>query len=293
MERNARRGRLQKSWPALQGQNRHYGLMVQPKKLSRQLITSHHHQQRMCPVNNDLVVKSIENDLVVSTLDMWKPLDVDHNAILKLVKKYEQDFQEIRTFGFEIQKSAGRPTTFCYLNEEQATFLITLMKNSPRVVPFKKKLTREFYRMKKFIAQQMNQKANAEWLENRANGKLIRKIETDTLKRFVEYATAQGSKNAHHYYSNISSMQNKALFFIDQKFKNVRDLLDIHQLTTLQIADRIVIRALEEGMAANLGYKEIYQKAKQNIETFAAIHGKSQVPVAGLPDNRQMQISMA
>ena len=43
---------------------------------------------------------------------------VDHNTILKMVKKYESKFQNIRTFGFEIQKSWGRPTSFCRLDGE-------------------------------------------------------------------------------------------------------------------------------------------------------------------------------
>jgi len=240
-----------------------------------------------------VLIKVIDDVPVVSTLDMWEGLQVEHKAILQLVKRYESDFQDIRTFTFQMLKSGGRPTSFCYLDEEQAAFLITLMKNSPVVVPFKRKLTRQFFQMKKFIAQQVNQKANAEWLESRSSGKLIRRIETDTLKRFVEYATENGSRNARHYYSNISTMQNKALFFIDQKFKNVRDLLDIHQLATLQIADRIVIRALDDGMDRKLHYKDIYQLAKTNIETFAMIHGKSPVPVHQIAHSGQRQLAIA
>lgn len=227
----------------------------------------------------NLQIKAIDNVLVVSTLDMYEGLKVEHKAITDLIKKYENHFQEIRTFSFlKVKSTGGRPAEFCYLDEEQATFLITLMKNSPVVVPFKKRMTREFFRMRKFIAQQMNQKANAEWLEQRAAGKLIRRTETDTVKEFVEYAVAQGSQNAHRYYSNISMMENKALFLIDQKYKNVRDLLDIHQLSTIQIADRIVSKAIKEGMEQKLHYKEIYQMAKSRIEIFSVIHGKSTIP---------------
>ncbi len=226
-----------------------------------------------------LPVKVIDNEPFISTLDMWEGLEVEHKAIIQLVKRYETHFQDIRTFAFQMQKSAGRPTTFCYLDEEQATFLITLMKNSSVVVKFKRRMTGEFYRMKKFIAQQMNQQANAEWLETRKSGKLIRRTETDTLKRFVEYATKQGSQNANFYYSNISTMQNKALFFLDQKYKNVRELLDVEQLWTIASADKIVIKALSEGMEKEMNYKEIYKLAKKNIEIFAALHGRSAVPI--------------
>lgn len=229
----------------------------------------------------DLQVRTVNNVLVVSTLDMYEGLNVEHKAILQLVKKYETEFQDIRTFTFEMSKSGGRPTTFCYLDEEQTTFLITLMKNSEYVVPFKRKLTKEFYKMRRFIAQQMNMKANAEYIEARQQGKLIRRTETDTIKDFVEYATAQGSQNAKMYYSNISRMQNQALFLFDQKYKNLREILDINQLSIVKIADKIVSKAIQEGMAQGLHYREIYQMVKSRIETFATLHGKSSIPQFG------------
>lgn len=180
-----------------------------------------------------------------------------------------------------------------YQMNKDAFMVIAVRFETPKAIEWQKKFFSAFKKMEAAITQIATQKANAEWLEQRASGKLIRHLETDTLKKFVEYATSQGSRNAHHYYSNISTMQNKALFFLDQKYKNVRDLLDIHQLATLQIADRIVIRALEAGMNDGLHYKEIYQIAKKNIETFAMIHGKSAVPVHQIVNSGQKQLAIA
>lgn len=226
----------------------------------------------------DKLVKVVNDVPVVSTLDMYRGLKVDHRTIIKLIKKYETDFQDIRTFGFEILKSGGRPTPYCYLDEEQVTFLITLMRNSDVVVPFKRRLTKEFYRLKKTLAALAAQQQNAQWLETRNIGKAKRRIETDTVQRFVAYAVAQGSKNAQHYYENISKMENKALFLVEQKYKNIRDILDISQLYIVSCADGIVTKALEDGMARNLNYKEIYLLAKTRIETFAEVHGKTIIP---------------
>jgi phage regulator Rha-like protein len=226
---------------------------------------------------NDLV--KLENGVpLVSTLEMFKPLQVEHEAILKMIRKYESMFQEIRTFGFESQKSGGRPTAFCRLDEEQATFLITLMRNSDTVVPFKLKLTREFYRMKKELIRISSQSQNAQWLETRKAGKETRCIATDTIKDFVEYATRQGSVNAVRYYANISKMENKALFLLDQKYKNLRDALDLHQLSTIQSADKIVMKALYDGMSRNMHYKDIYKYAKSQVESFSDLIGKTFIP---------------
>lgn len=46
----------------------------------------------------------------------------------------------------------GQKTKICRLNEEQATFVISMMKNTKNVVAFKKELVRQFYEMKKLIS---------------------------------------------------------------------------------------------------------------------------------------------
>jgi Rha family phage regulatory protein len=230
-------------------------------------------------VQHAKVVRTIE--LVISKFDEFKsdfksPLNDDFDARFM---KYEDEYRGKKFTAYRMNKTAFSMVAMRF--ETRAAFI------------WQSKFVVAFAKMERTIDQIANQKANAEWLEQRATGKIVRKLETDTLKKFVEYATNQGSTHANHYYSNISTMQNKALFFIDQKFKNIRELLDIHQLATLQIADRIVIRALESGMNEILNYKEIYQIAKQNIETFAIIHGKSPVPAQQIGYVSQRQIAMA
>ena len=232
------------------------------------------------------MVKLLNGVPLVSTLDMWKDLEVEHDAIMKMVRKYEPLFQDIRSFGFEIRKSGGRPTTFCRLDEEQATFLITLMRNSEVVVPFKLKLTRQFYRMKNELIRISSQNQNAEWLESRKAGKETHLIATDTIKTFVEYAKGQGSTKAEMYYANISKMENKALFMLDQKYPNLRNVLNIHQLSTIKAADMIVMKALSDGMAKELHYRDIYQLAKTRIESFSEIIGKTLIPQDQLVDRK-------
>jgi hypothetical protein len=231
-----------------------------------------------------VLVKVVDDIPVVSTLDMWEPLEVDHNTILKMVKKYESKFQDIRTFGFEIQKSGGRPTSFCHLDEEQATFLITLMRNSDPVVNFKHRMSREFYRMKTEILRLQSllsaNHQNAEWLETRADGKPVRRAETDVIQRYVDYAISQGSQHADKYFTLISKMANDVLFDVAQKCKNVRNLCNINQLKVLSITDTIIARALEEGMALKIHYKQIFQDVKTKVMQFAKLYGKSSIPDA-------------
>ena len=72
------------------------------------------------------------------------------------VKEFKENFHVILPISnkeFSDFKSrnylTGRPENFYLLNEEQATLLITYLKNTKQVREFKKELVKEFYRLKK------------------------------------------------------------------------------------------------------------------------------------------------
>ena len=220
---------------------------------------------------------------VVSSEVLAKGFEVTHQAVLKLIEKYSERFQTLRTFGFQIRKSGGRDVRFVLFNEEQTAFLGSLLRNTDRVVEFKARLTSEFFRMRSALSALSAQKQNTEYLERRTAGKLTRRTETDTIKRFVEYAKKQGSQHAERYYANISKMKNKALFFLGEKFDNIREMLTTHQLSMVEAADTIVIRALAEGMDSATPYKDIFTTAKKRVEAFAELIGKSLSPAGETP----------
>jgi len=122
------------------------------------------------------------------------------------------------------------------------------------------------------------QKGNAEWIDARDSGKLVRRLETDTIKEFIKYAEGQGSKNASKYYMAITKMENKALFLVTEKYPNLREILATAQLDTIKMADRVVAKALKDGMEQSLHYKEIYKLAKVNVESLASVVGVTPAP---------------
>ena len=117
------------------------------------------------------------------------------------------------------------------------------------------------------------------WVETGENQKLTRKVETDVIKSFVDYAINQGSSNANRYYSKLTKMENNALFIIKDKFPNIKDVLTPIQLMNSSVCNEIVINALLEGMEKEMFYKEIYQMAKQRVEIFASVMPKTPVPM--------------
>ena len=120
--------------------------------------------------------------------------------------------------------------------------------------------------------------ANLSWQDQRSQGKIARREITDTVKAFIAYAESQGSKNAHHYYKHITTATYKALFIVrDKGGKSFRDLLDSMQLSFLAAAEYVAAKALEDGMREQIFYKDIYQLAKQRIESFAVAIPRSNV----------------
>lgn len=101
--------------------------------------------------------------------------NVKHHAIQQIISKHESDLKEFGIIAFEMRKSgnAGRPETIYHLNEEQATLLITYLKNTAPVRAFKKALVKEFYRMREELMKRKN------W---RAEMKPIRKSLTDEIR---------------------------------------------------------------------------------------------------------------
>lgn len=207
------------------------------------------------------------------------------DSVKRLIRTYKKQLEEFGVLGFEIRKpteKGGRPFEEFYLNEEQLTFLIMTFRNNEKVIDFKMRITKEFFRMKKALSKLSEEKATQDYQLARKSGKQLLKYKTDVVKSFVEYAINQGSngyKTESLAYSNIAKMENKALFIIEQKFPNVREVLNTQQLMIIATADQIVEKALLEGMEKEMNYKDIYQMAKERVLKFAELMPKTPVPM--------------
>lgn len=161
----------------------------------------------------------------------------------------------------------GREFRFVLLNKT-AYRLLVMSFTGKKALIWKIEFEKTFDKMEKSL---LNQK-NVEWLRAREQGKQLRLEYTDTIKKFVDYATSQGSKNAQHYYANFTKMEYKALKLIEKNekvSKDFRNTLDILELNQLYLAESIAEHELELGIENELHYKEIYQIAKQKVIEFA------------------------
>lgn len=85
-----------------------------------------------------------------TTLQIALGLGVQHKSVIQLVRSYKSDFSEFGLVTFEMRPRidglhGGGDTQYAVLNEQQATFLMTLMRNSQKVISFKKSLVKAFF----------------------------------------------------------------------------------------------------------------------------------------------------
>ena len=186
-------------------------------------------------------------------------------------------------------KTKGRPTEECLLNEDQAILLGTYMRNLPRVRKFKIQLVKEFSKARKQLRTLKVAKLTDKHQIARAKGKLVRREATDTIKEFIIYARSQGSQNADKYYMAITSMVNGTLFVVHGTFKNLRDAMSTRQLMTVATVEQIVDRGLQDGMAHELPYKEVFQLAKSRVIQFVALYGQSEIIDTVIADHSEQQ----
>ena len=102
---------------------------------------------------------------------------VKRDTVQKLIQRHEKDLREFGRVGFEIrtlQTRGGQQMAKIYhLNEQQATLLLTFLRNTPVVIEFKKELVRQFFAMRKEL---MNIRAV------KAERKPLRTSMTDAIK---------------------------------------------------------------------------------------------------------------
>jgi phage regulator Rha-like protein len=190
---------------------------------------------------------------------------IKHHSIQQLIAKYENDISEFGQLAFEMRPvKYSRGTNFekiYFLNEEQATFIITLMRNNKTVVAFKKELVRQFYLMRQFIFERQSKN----WIQTREQGKLTRKAETDVLKSLVEYAKLQGSEHSDKMYITYTKLANKICGV------SGRDNATAQQLSNLTVAENIILHCIQAGIDENKHYKDIYKDCKKRLEMFKDI----------------------
>lgn len=97
---------------------------------------------------SDLVLLH-HNEPMTTSETLAAGVDLQHKNVVALIRKHVADLTEWGEVAFQTRlNTQGSPTELAWLNEGQSLFLLTLMKNSPVVVAFKKALVKAFLELR-------------------------------------------------------------------------------------------------------------------------------------------------
>ena len=181
--------------------------------------------------------------------------EVKHDTVQSLIRNHQEDFESYGIIGFKIRKldGRGRPMKIYRLNEQQATLLITYLKNTEPVRRFKMNLVKAFFEMREELSKFRIQRA-------------LEKPKRKTLHDSIE-TWEQAPKHAH---STMNNLLLKAV--TDRNAKQLReerggyngiDSLTSDELEQYQAFEDMVIAMI----CLNMSYQEIKAMVFRNKKT--------------------------
>ena len=175
--------------------------------------------------------------------------EVKHDTVQSLIRNHQEDFESYGIIGFEIRKldGRGRPMKIYRLNEQQATLLITYLKNTEPVRRFKMNLVKAFFEMREELSKFRMQRA-------------LEKPKRKTLHDSIEN-WEQAPKHAH---STMNNLLLKAV--TDRNAKQLREerggYNGIDSLTSDELEQ---YQAFEDMVIAMIGLNMSYQEIKSMV----------------------------
>ena len=159
----------------------------------------------------------------------------------------------------------------CYELTEDAFLIAMPFIGGKKAKDGQRALVKAFSRYRR----QEERRAQLDWQQARAQGKIARRQETDVIQEFVKYAKDQGSKHAETYYINLTKASYKALFLVNGPTTGLREKLDPVQLSILATTEYVANQALQDGMNQRLPYKECFVLARDRMKSLGDIAGKT------------------
>jgi phage regulator Rha-like protein len=105
-----------------------------------------------------LTIIERQGELVVDSRLVAEALGIQHKYVLANIIKYKDKLEQLGFLAVNSQNPTqkgvrGRPARFAWLNENQATFVMTLSRNTDQVVEAKLKLVKAFSQAKQVIQE--------------------------------------------------------------------------------------------------------------------------------------------
>lgn len=212
---------------------------------------------------NELV--QLRNDeAVCSSLEIAENFSKRHSDVLEKIERIisneptENSVRCFRKSSYLDEQGKSRPMFL--MNRDGFSFIV-MGFTGRKADEWKWKYIEAFNTMEKMLRE----RSTEIWLETRKQGKLTRKSETDVIKKLVEYAKEQGSTHADMLYMTYTKLANK------MSGVQKRDEATITQLNNLSLMENIILNCIQNGIALDKHYKDIYLDCKRRLEAFKDI----------------------
>lgn len=231
---------------------------------------------------NELVfLKS--NQPVTTSLIVAENTENQHKSVIQLIDDHKARFERWGQIYFSDLKTTnkfinvqgndnyslsrdgrGRPTKVAILNERQATFLITLLRNNDIVLDFKEQLVDQFYKMREILLNQQSE----QWRELRGATKEGCKELNAVIHELWLFAKANGcTASEEKFFMNFYKLMNK-IVGVNPKSRDKLPLWKLFDIERLQYIAKTVIKGL---LAKGEDYHLPYKKCKDAFESYARI----------------------
>lgn len=212
-------------------------------------------------VSCGIELKKKKGILCVSSRLLAERMKIEHKSVINSATKYSESFKNHGSLPvFKIQSKGQKKEA--YFTEDQAYFLLSLSRNTEKVVQLKSDLVRAYSKLRREHELKVERIASLEYQQNKAIGKLHRRDLTDDIKPFIEYAKSQGSKGSNFLYVNITKWINKAC-----GIESI-ETADERQLANVSTACDIALHCIEAGMTKGSNYKQIKKEVKSSLTKF-------------------------
>lgn len=210
--------------------------------------------------NNPLVVLSEDQSTPITTSEIIaRALNKEHKDVLALAQKYASELDAFGPSSFKtkmvgIGSGAQREKEYAVLNEPQATFLITLMRNSPEVVQFKVALVKAFYSMREklhrekvnFLTKDRDEVKSKNAALTRENRVLVEKNKklTSNLQTLREAKPTLNTKEQYELTKIVREASERMGVATAGIYKRIYDVFQVPSYRLLSVGDLDTIKKM-------------------------------------------------
>lgn len=171
---------------------------------------------------------------------------LQHHTITKTIRKHYQRFERLGKVGFKIQAlESGQHSKDYLLNEQQATLLVTFLKNTDQVATFKENLVKAFFEMRDELSRVQVQRA-------------LEKPKRKSLNQAID----NWEQAPKHAFSTINNLLLKVVTGMSAK-KLVAVRGGVSGIACLDSSELVKYQALEDMAMALMALGMTYQTIKE------------------------------